>query len=177
MDRNTISADPKGFENLNINASGTKIKARVTGQDVVLELETERLTLDKLDLILEDDWRRYSTFVKEQSKNNPHFRTFNYFPDNRDEGRVNSLNLSIGGPTPSEDVAERHREQVFSGVRWLARSGFFEGDGIPFLNVRQFKTASSAGPVSITGGVNVGEVGHGFSSFFIGTQPEPRPSG
>jgi hypothetical protein len=178
MRKNMIIADPAGFDNLTVNASGTKIKAWVTGQDVVLELETSRLDLEQLGSILEDDWRRYRSFVDKQSRENPRFRDFAYIPGQRDATGIRTMRTLIDVNYVGEQISpaesiEAHREYVISSVKRLAVSGYFEDDGIPFLNVRQFKTASPAGPISITGGVNIGQMGQGFSCIFAGTGLAP----
>jgi hypothetical protein len=136
-----------------------------------LELETSRLTLEGLDEILEEDWKRYRSFVERQSRMNPNFRALNILTDQRNaDGAVASVRaLDATSRIPSNEAAEIFRESVVTSVRRLARSDYFEGEGVPLLNIRQFKTASPAGPIDITGGVNIGQKGQGFSCGFSGT--------
>jgi hypothetical protein len=174
MDHNTIIADPSGFDNLTINASGTKMKARVTGEDIVLELETSRLTLDELDLILETDWQRYCSFVEERSRKNPNFLAVNRVLDHQSIKGTQYL-VNIGEPLskekriPTAADLEEYREYVISGIRRVARSNYFEGDGVPFLNIRKFKTTSQVGLISIDCGLKIGNLGNGFGCAFAGT--------
>jgi hypothetical protein len=105
MRKNMIIADPAGFDNLTVNASGTKIKAWVTGQDVVLELETSRLDLEQLGSILEDDWRRYRSFVDKQSRENPRFRDFAYIPGQRDATGIRTMRTLIGVNYVGEQIS------------------------------------------------------------------------
>jgi hypothetical protein len=172
MDRNTIIADPEGFQSFNVNASATKIKAKVTGQDAVLEIETQRLTRGQLDLILDNDFKRYDQFLKDQSRINPAFRAAYYGPVRDVDGAIRSVELltdasSPTGLIPSDVATGRHREILVSSINQFIDSGYLGDDGIPFLDVRQFKTRSIAGPISITGGVNVGNLGHGPSCYFV----------
>ena len=187
MTDNMFSAVPARLSDLIVNTHQTAVTIKIKQKDVALALQSRLITLDKLESLLDEDWKRHRRFVAEQSKRNPKFRQ-NYLLTNP---LLSGVIVEFGPgwarrrppPPPVEVPPETFREFTKTSVMRYAESHLRDEEGqISVLDIRQYVTYVEKLKCEIRNGISVGgsggtTLGNGYGSALMGEGtyiPAPR---
>jgi hypothetical protein len=186
MQNNMFSATPPQLFDIHVDPGGSRIKIRVARSDVVLDLRSTRITVDKLDEMLREDWGRWVKFRNMSAKSRSTFRTWQevYVPSIPQFSSPKILGAhpyamkSPEAVVPSEAESEVYRDSVVEGVMRYANSYLKDkNNSIKLLNLQALVTHDSGRKYQVHDapavGFSAGGLGLGFGTIIAGHRDGP----
>jgi hypothetical protein len=177
MKNNMFSSRSDLLYDLSVDTGATKIKIRVRKKDVVLDMESRRITQDEFDHLLEEDYDRAIDHILKTTANTP--GTFPVFRDYKMGSLAPLESNQSGAPErwrdkgTGEDVESR--EHLIEFIRAWALHYCLDDEGIiPLLDVRNLRTYIGESLLEVRNGVEVGPRGMAFGAYFSEDSPHPH---
>ena len=161
-------ATPPSLFDIAVNTGGTKVTIKVSKSQVILDLSLKRVTIEQLDMMIQEDWERWLRFRNEQSKGSPLFRTSQevYVPEVSSHPRFLGGQPALFSPEavlPSETESLEYKEIVRNSIKKFANAQLLQEDEhINVMDCVQLVTYMNNLKCEIRHGVSIGMLGTGF---------------
>jgi len=168
INNNMFQASPPDLFDIDVNAGGTRAKIKVSKSEVILDLCLRRVTIEELEKMMREDWKRWLEFRNERSKGNPLFRTYQavYERELSPSPRLLGGQPNLFSPTavlPSETDSLEYLDSTANFVKQFAIRHLIQDDGfINVLDCDRFLTYVNNHKCEANSGVSNGMFGLGF---------------